>query len=457
MHLYHYAYLAATGLLFFTDCALGFVPKHTTYPTAISTALDLDARKSITFQYSPSSLKHLEAVELPPDYSRPWTKEKTIAITGAFLIGGISTAAGGFAANVLLGDDKAGILVGGVGTALGWYLFGGGAVMESEKLSSSKNGGYDAKLVADRPARLQTILDDLKQEDLIVEQSAHGRDLSTALEYIHLIHGEEYEQLLKMKCEDTDRPVRFNPIYARTLIDEFSYDAAINAVQDWMDSVDTALDRNRNMKPRFALARPPGHHACRSKGMGGCLFNAAAISAFYALSQPGVNNVAILDIDAHHGNGIGHCVQDEPRIRYCSIHEAKDSVTGNAFIERKIPEDDPRTQDSDDNGPLLNLCNINLKTGTGWETGYKTALIETALPFLLENKPDLLIVSAGFDALQTDWSSGLMMQPADYKGIGQELRAKFGDKVAMGLEGGYSFQNHALSNALMEFCSAWNE
>jgi acetoin utilization deacetylase AcuC-like enzyme len=84
-------------------------------------------------------------------------------------------------------------------------------------------------------------------------------------------------------------------------------------------------------------------------------------------------------------------------------------------------------------------------------------LINGAVPFLLQDQPDLLIVSAGFDALETDWSSGLTLQPGDYGEIGKVLKDRFGNKVSMGLEGGYSFQDHALSEAIMAFCSAWDD
>ena len=338
--------------------------------------------------------------------------------------------------------------------------------------------------------RLQTVLDDLDSHNnangddnnndahakmFQVIQSDPARPLNKALEYILQIHGEEYASQLKIKCQETDRPIRFNPFYARTLIDENSYDAAVDAVQDWMESVDNAMDMDVdadadvNMqvsvsissgggenKPLFALARPPGHHACQHKGMGGCLFNNAAIAAFYALDS-GCKNVAILDFDAHHGNGVAHCVQDERRIRYCSIHEGNGKQGGKAFIEQKVKEDDPRSQDGDDVGPLGNLLNLNLKAGTGWDNGYKDALVNGAVPFLLQDEPDLLIVSAGFDALETDWSSGLTLQPREYGELGKVLKEKFGNKVAMGLEGGYSFQNHALSEAIMAFCSAWDD
>jgi Deacetylases, including yeast histone deacetylase and acetoin utilization protein len=431
-------------------------------------------KKRITIQYSPSSLQHLAAVELPPVYSRPWTVEKIKAITGAFFIGILSFLLGSYICTslLLLDDEQPAIVLGGIGLGMGWYLFGGGQVMEQERDVTDRNGGYDAKLVADRPKRLETVLQDLLDKDqwsgqlvkrtsvLVQEQKSdhHHHDVSLsslAMKYIAQVHKQEYLILLKTKCQETNRPVRLNPLYARTLIDEHSYLAAVNAVQDWMESVDVAVVGDQ--KPLFALTRPPGHHACKAKGMGGCLLNNAAIAAFYALDQEGVRNVAILDIDAHFGNGIAHCVQDEERIRYCSIHEDKNG--GKLGIERKgvsDDEDNPRTQEGEDVGPLGNLLNINLKSGTGWDSGYRDALVGQALPFLRQNQPDLLIVSAGFDALESDWSSGLMLQPNDYRKLGEEIRRCFGDKVAMGLEGGYSFQNHALSEAIMEFCSAWD-
>merc|ERR1712071_33867 len=133
--------------------------------------------------------------------------------------------------------------------------------------------------------------------------------------------------------------------------------AALSAISDWVASVDAALVstqaqrsqqrsqqyRNLNVYPIFALVRPPGHHACRSMGMGGCLLNSPAIAAMYALEQ-GAQSVAILDVDAHHGNGIAHCVQDEPRIRYVSLHEDPQLTHKNrAYAGRKERTDmDPR-------------------------------------------------------------------------------------------------------------------
>jgi len=190
--------------------------------------------------------------------------------------------------------------------------------------------------------------------------------------------------------------------------------------------------------------------------MGGCFFNSASIAAFYALDQPNVQNVAILDIDAHHGNGIAHCVEDEPRIRYCSIHEvAKD---GEYMINQKVREDDdPRSSKDCDHGPLGNICNINLKGRTGWDMGYNDALLETALPFLMEDDPSLLIVAAGFDAIYSDGTSRLALMPEDYEKLGNEIYQRFGNRVAFGLEGGYSWQEHDLSQALIAFVEPWRK
>ncbi|NET52628.1 MAG: histone deacetylase [Merismopedia sp. SIO2A8] len=103
-----------------------------------------------------------------------------------------------------------------------------------------------------------------------------------------------------------------------TLISPRSYDLAMLAVSAWLDGVDHALAANN---PAFVLARPPGHHAERHTGMGFCLFSNAAIAAEYALTQPGVQRVAILDWDVHHGNGTQHLVESDVRIAYCSLHQ----------------------------------------------------------------------------------------------------------------------------------------
>lgn len=386
---------------------------------------------------------------MPDDYSRPWTGTKIKALAAGMSLGAVMGVGGEVIFQNLLGMEKTFVLWGGLGIGVGWFLGGGREVAEAEK---PVNGGYDRKLIADRPSRLQSVLESIsasRNGSLSLDSSSLStRDLTQAKSYTAKVHMQEYLEMLESKSREADRPMRLNPVYSRTLIDKHSYDAALNAVADWMESVDSALQDD---KPKFALVRPPGHHACRSKGMGGCLLNSAAIAAVYALDQPTVKSVAILDIDAHHGNGIAHCIQDIPEIRYCSIHE--DASSGFLGRSRDDPED-PRSASSDDTGPLGNIQNINLPSGTTWENGYRDAL-ERAVAFLSEQDPDILLVAAGFDALDADLTSKLRLQPSDFKRIADTLKRKFGTRVAMGLEGGYCWQGGELSEGILCFVEPW--
>ena len=148
--------------------------------------------------------------------------------------------------------------------------------------------------------------------------------------------------------------------------------------------------------------------------------------------------------------GIAHCVQDIPSVRYCSIHEELSS-----YSNEGTNDSNPRSPDSEDSGPLGNILNINLGSNTGWDNGYREALVNKALPFLKETNPDVLLVASGFDALEADLTSKLKLQPRDFRELGAILKAEFGSKVAFGLEGGYCWQNGELSDAIAEFVSPW--
>ena len=177
------------------------------------------------------------------------------------------------------------------------------------------------------------------------------------------------------------------------------------------------------------------------------------------------DRVAILDIDAHHGNGGANCVQNEPRIRYCSIHEEvieKNWFKSEKDVEKKEKSVDPRSPFADDKGPLGNILNAPLAKGTVWEgeSGYKEALVERALPFLTSDgdaMPQVLILAAGFDALEVDSTSGLKLQKEDFREIGRILHDEFGNNVAIGLEGGYVWQDGTLGEAVTQLMEPWVE
>ena len=424
-----------------------FVPSQHGF-TGTKSQISSAKKESIpSFQFSQSSLKHLANIELPSDYSRPWTIEKTKALASAFAMGAIFSIVGETTMYNLFGAEKIFPLFAGAGAALGWYLMGGAAIAKAEK---PLNGGYDAKLVADRPARLSTTLEFLNQQGASVSSLLSTRSKLDIMTYVNQVHDAEYVKKLEEQCRQADRPQRLDPRYARTLIDDTSYDAALDCISSWMDGVDRAM---AGKDPVFLLTRPPSHHACRGRGTGGCLLNSIAIAAFYALSQ-GARTVSILDFDAHHGNGIAHCIDNNANIRYVSIHE---DARANTFFTAapSQTESDPRSSLTEDQGPLGNILNVNLPPKTGWTSGYQVAVSE-ALEFLChDGQPDVLLVAAGFDALAADWSSGLELQPGDFQLIGDMIKERCGNRVTFGLEGGYAYKNNDLGKAILAFTNAW--
>ena len=196
-----------------------------------------------------------------------------------------------------------------------------------------------------------------------------------------------------------------------------SYDVALLAVSAWLDGVNEVLSREN---PAFVLARPPGHHAESNTGMGFCLFSNAAIAALYALQQPGINRVAILDWDVHHGNGTQAIVESYPEIAYCSLHQYP------AY---------PGTGRASEQGFYKNVLNLPLPPGSDISV-YQPLWQYKILPFLNNFHADLLIVSAVYDAVEADPLASIYLQPEDF-GLFTQYCLGVTSKVLFGLEGGY--------------------
>lgn len=181
--------------------------------------------------------------------------------------------------------------------------------------------------------------------------------------------------------------------------------------------------------PAFSLMRPPGHHATRQQAMGFCYFNHVAVAAFHALAH-GAERVAIWDFDAHHGNGTEAIVSGEPRIVFASIHQ----FPGYPGTGSKS---------------LGNIHNFTVRPHAS-RAVHRDA-VEKALRTLLEFQPDLLLVSAGFDAFSGDPITQMTLEPDDFAQFGTWLRET---KVPAGaiLEGGYS---NELPQLIDSFLSHW--
>jgi acetoin utilization deacetylase AcuC-like enzyme len=184
-------------------------------------------------------------------------------------------------------------------------------------------------------------------------------------------------------------------------------------------------------KPSFSLMRPPGHHATRDRAMGFCYFSNIAVAALDALEN-GAERVAIWDFDAHHGNGTEDIVANNPRIAFASIHQFPG-----------YPGTGTRS--------LGNIQNFPIAPFTPPEP--HRAAVEQALAFLMKFKPDLLLVSAGFDAFAGDPITQMSLEREDFALFGRWLRESALPAGAI-LEGGYS---DVLPQLIDAFLVAWAE
>lgn len=213
-----------------------------------------------------------------------------------------------------------------------------------------------------------------------------------------------------------------------------SWDAALRAVGGVTAAVDAVLAGE--VSNAFVAARPPGHHAERANAMGFCLFSNIAIAALHALEVHGLSRVAILDFDVHHGNGTQDVLWNESRIHFASTHQ--------------MPLY-PGTGSRSERGAYLQVMNVPLSEGTGG-VEMRAAWDGEILPWLREWEPELVLVSAGFDAHRADPLAGLHWETADFGWITERI-CDLADDVCAGrvvstLEGGYDLEALAESVAL---------
>jgi acetoin utilization deacetylase AcuC-like enzyme len=274
----------------------------------------------------------------------------------------------------------------------------------------------------EKPARLTAIKSALEQAtwaNQIDWRSPTAVQTRSPLTWIKNIHTPRYIELVQtISHRGRLDPQRLSEIDPDTPVSAKTYDVALLAVNAWLDGVDLAQATG---EPAFVLARPPGHHAEPFGGMGFCIFSNAAIAATYALAN-GAKRVAILDWDVHHGNGTQAVVETNPQLAYCSLHE--------------FPQY-PGTGDATERGAYKNLLNLPMQAGSTI-ADYQPLFETKVIPFLTEFSPDLLIVSAGYDANYADPLANISLQPKDF-GIFTDYCLQVTRKIVFGLEGGYDF------------------
>ncbi len=216
---------------------------------------------------------------------------------------------------------------------------------------------------------------------------------------------------------------------ADTFLSPGSFDAAMRAVGGICAAVDAVL--SGEAKTGFVAGRPPGHHAERDVAMGFCLFGTVAIGAKRALDHHGLGRVAIVDFDVHHGNGTQDLLWDEGRCLFISSHQ--------------MPLY-PGTGKPEERGAHGQILNLPLRAGSGGKE--MRALYERVVfPALAAWGPELLLISAGFDAHANDPLAGLEWQAEDYAWLTRRLCDFAGGRVVSTLEGGYDLDALAASVA----------
>ncbi len=279
----------------------------------------------------------------------------------------------------------------------------------------------------ERPDRLRAIESVLEQEKF--QPLVRVQPEPAGIEAITLCHPRDYVEAIK-EAAPKEGMVQLD---ADTSMSPGSWEAALRAVGGAMLAVDEVVTKKASNA--FVAHRPPGHHAETVRPMGFCIFNQAAIAARHAQRKHGLHRVAVVDFDVHHGNGTQEIFWSDPTLMYCSTHQMPLYPGTGAVSER---------------GEHDNIVNAPLRPGDGGEQ-FKQALEGRILPRLAAFGPELIIMSAGFDAHQRDPLANLQFVEEDFAWATRKIM-DVADKTAQGrvvsvLEGGYDLQGLSQSAA----------
>ncbi|PIE06453.1 MAG: deacetylase, partial [Rhodobacterales bacterium] len=278
----------------------------------------------------------------------------------------------------------------------------------------------------DAPVRLQAINNQLIASGMDYVLRHYDAPLVARAD-LERVHDAGYlDKVYALAPGPDDAPVSID---GDTVMSPGTLRAAERAAGAGVLAVDLVMRGEAN--PVFAAVRPPGHHAVRDQAMGFCLFNNIAVAAGHAMEVHGLERVAIVDFDVHHGNGTEDIFQHDPRVLFCS-----------SFQHPFYPFTGHEKETN-------NLVDVPLTAGAGSEE-FRQAITEHWLPHLYDFKPELLLISAGFDAHMADDMSHLNLTDEDYGWLTRELLAVSKEhcsgRVVSMLEGGY--EPHALARCV---------
>ena len=247
------------------------------------------------------------------------------------------------------------------------------------------------------------------------------------LAWVERLHDPAYIQRLKEACAKGRKTFEVPDCG----ISQQTYDIALLAAGGVMAAVDAMM--GGQVENAFCAVRPPGHHAERDRALGFCFFNNVALGALYALENFGLERVAIVDWDVHHGNGTQHLFESDPRVFYLSLHEDPQYCYPGTGYRREIGK-----------GPGQGYTmNLPFPPRSG-DAEYLEALRKEALPRLRQFAPQLVFISAGFDAHEKDPLAHMKLTREGYRDMGR-LILELAQETAAGrlitvLEGGYNLE-----------------
>ncbi|MBU7006626.1 histone deacetylase family protein [Phosphitispora fastidiosa] len=276
-------------------------------------------------------------------------------------------------------------------------------------------------------------LDDYGIRDRMVEIGAE----EASVEQVAMFHGPAYIEKVARFAQQGG-----GYLDPDTVVSSKSYEAALMAAGGVTAAVDSVIEGT--VDSAFALVRPPGHHAKADRSMGFCLFNNVVIGAIHARKTYGIERILIVDWDVHHGNGIAEAFHGDPGVLYFSTHQQ------GIF---------PHTGSASDAGSGAGegyTINVPLNRWTG-DSGLYIAFTQILEPVARQFKPQLIMVSAGFDAHYADPLAGLEMTIGGYARLAEIVKriaaSECGGRIVAALEGGYNLGvvGHAVSAVVNVF------
>ena len=290
--------------------------------------------------------------------------------------------------------------------------------------------GYGHPERADRMRALDQVFGNELFDDLVRDEAPIRDDLEQAVVRAH--PQEYFDAMVAADPGPNGDTVRLD---GDTVLSPGSWEPVIRAVGAGLEAVDRVMDENSLIKNAFCQVRPPGHHAETATAMGFCVFNSIAVAAKYARATYGLERVAVVDFDVHHGNGTQDIFWSDKDLFFGSTHQMPLYPGSGAVTETGVG----------------NICNAPLRPnddGVPFREAFESRILRGLDVF----QPDLLMISAGFDAHEADPLANLRLVEADFARATEQLlevaARHCGGRVVSMLEGGYDLKGLAGSAAV---------